>query len=121
VYEVVFYQDVKGRSELLDYIELLNDRAVTSKNERIMLKQLRFHINILESQGTRAGEAFVKHIQNDLWELRPGNNRILFFTWYENKIVLLHFFRKKTSKTPKTEIEKALSEMKDWKGRYDHE
>lgn len=82
-----------------------------------MLKQIRFYINILENLGARAGEPFVKHIQDEIWELRPGNNRIVFFAWYENKIVLLHHFRKVTNKTPKNEIEKAVYEIGDWKGR----
>ena len=89
--------------------------------ERIILKQIRFYINILEKLGTRAGENFVKHIQDEVWELRPGNNRILFFAWYENKIVLLHHFSKTTNKTPKREIKKALYEIEDWKRRYNNE
>jgi len=117
VYEVIFYQDSKGDSELLEFIEKLNEKAATSKNERIILKQIRFYINVLENLGTRAGEPFVKHIQDVLWELRPGENRILFFMWYENKIVLLHHFTKKTNKTPKREIEKALYEITEWRRR----
>lgn len=119
MYEVMFYNDANGCSELLDFIDELNKKASVSKNERIMLKQIRFYINILESLGTRAGEPFVKHIQDEVWELRPGNNRILFFAWFENKIVLLHHFRKTTNKTPRCEIEKAINEIKDWKGRND--
>lgn len=117
--DIIFYQDIRGCSELLEFIEMLNNKADSSKNERIMLKQLRFYINMLESLGTRAGEPFVKHIQDEIWELRPGTNRVLFFSWYENKIVLLHHFRKTTNKTPKSEIEKAINEIKDWKGRND--
>ncbi len=117
MYEIIFYQDVKGDSELLQWIETLNSRAAKSKDDRIMLKQLRFNINILEKLGTRAGTPFVKHIQDDLWELRPGVNRIMFFTWHKNKLVLLHQFRKTTNKTPKSEIDKAVREIQDWKDR----
>lgn len=121
MYEIIFYEDSKGFSELLEFIKILNNKATTSKNERIMLKQIRFYINILENLGTRAGEPFVKHIQDEVWELRPGNNRILFFAWCKNKIVLLHHFRKTTNKTPKSETQKALNEIKDWKGRNSYE
>jgi len=119
VYDIIFYQDTKGYSELLVYIEILNTKACKSKNERIMLKQIRFYINILERLGTRAGEPFIKHIQDEIWEIRPGNNRILFFAWSDNKIVLLNHFRKTTNKTPKNEIEKAINKIKDWKERND--
>jgi phage-related protein len=119
MYTIIFYEDKNGHSELLEFVEMLNKKALTSKNERIMLKQIRFHINILEQLGSRAGEPFVKHIQDKVWEIRPGNNRVLFFSWIENKIVLLHHFRKKTNKTPKKEIEKAIKEINDWKERND--
>lgn len=118
MYEIIFYRGSKGHSELLDFIETLNQKANSSKNERIMLKQIRFYINILQNLGTRAGEPFVKHIQDEIWEIRPGNNRILFFIWRENKIVILHHFRKTTNKTPKKKIEKAICKIKDWKERY---
>lgn len=117
MYDIIFYQDNTGHSELLEFIQTLDKKAVTSKSERIMLKQIRFHINILEKLGTRAGDPYVKHIQNEIWEIRPGDNRILFFTWFENRIVLLHQFRKTTNKIPKTEVEKAQREIIDWKER----
>lgn len=117
--DIIFYQDGTGKSELLEFIKDLDKRAVTSKSERVMLKQIRFHINILEMNGTRAGEPYVKHIQDEVWEIRPGNNRILFFAWIDNKIVLLHQFRKTTKKTPKSEVEKAHREILDWKERND--
>ena len=119
MYEIIFYQDSKGYSDLLNYIEELNEKSLSSKNERIILKQIRFYINILERLGTIAGEPYVKHIKGDIWELRPGKNRILFFSWYKNKIVLLHIFRKTTNKTPKREIDKAVNEMIEWKERYE--
>ena len=65
MYKIIFYKGKNGVSELLEFISDLNNKAATSKNERIMLKQIRFYINILEKLGTRAGEPFVKHIQDE--------------------------------------------------------
>ena len=53
----------------------------------------------------------------DIWELRLGNNRVLFFYHRDNTFVLLHHFRKKTQKTPKREINKAKAERDDWISR----
>ena len=50
-------------------------------------------------------------------ELRPGNNRVLFFYHKDDTYVLLHQFRKKTQKTPRREIDKAMIERDDWKSR----
>lgn len=49
-----------------------------------------------------------------IWELRPLRDRILFFAYIDNKIVLLSHFQKKTQKTPKREIKKAEKLMNDY-------
>lgn len=60
----------------------------------------------------------IKNIKDEIFELRPGKNRILFFSvTSDNKFILLHGFKKKTQKTPKKEIEKAEQELKDYKRR----
>jgi len=59
-------------------------------------------------------ENITKHIENDIWELRPGNNRIFYFYHKDNTYVLLHIFRKKTQKTPKREIIRAKAERDDY-------
>ena len=40
--------------------------------------------------------------------------RIFYFTYYKNKYVLLHGFIKKTSKTPRSETERAKTYMNDY-------
>ena len=55
--------------------------------------------------------------KDDIWELRPGNNRVLFFYHKDDTYVLLHHFRTKTQKTPPREIERAKSERDDWISR----
>ncbi len=58
-----------------------------------------------------------KHIDEDLWELRPGNNRIFYFFYNDNCFVLLHSFRKKAQKTPRREIDKAKAKRDDYLSR----
>ena len=67
--------------------------------------------------GTAAGEPYVKHLDGDIWELRPLRDRILFFAWDGNSFILLSCFMKSTQKTPKREIEKAKRLMEDFKKR----
>ena len=67
--------------------------------------------------GTNAGEPYIKHIEQEIWELRPLKDRILFVSWFEDSYVLLHVFRKRTQKTPEREIEKAKRELEDLKQR----
>ncbi len=91
------------------------------KDSRIKLNKIRDYIKILSENGTQAGEPFMKHIDGEIWELRPLRDRILFVGWVNGSYVLLHQFMKKTQKTPAREIEKAKRELADLRerGRYD--
>ena len=58
-----------------------------------------------------------RHLQGEIWELRPVSIRILFSLITADKYLLLHAFNKTTRKTPSREIEKASRELADYKGR----
>ena len=66
-------------------------------------------------------EFITKHLEDGIWELRPGNNRVFYFFYENNTFVLLHQFRKKSQKTPKREIVKAKSERIDYLSRKEHD
>ncbi|MGZ4110954.1 MAG: type II toxin-antitoxin system RelE/ParE family toxin, partial [Tumebacillaceae bacterium] len=80
------------------------------------------YVERLKVKGTWNGLPFTKFLEDGIWELRPGNLRILFFVLNE-KYVLLHFFFKTTNKTPRMELEHAKKERDDWLNRHfaDHE
>lgn len=63
--------------------------------------------------GTQAGEPYIKHLDGEIWELRPLRDRILFVAWHNGSYVLLHSFMKKTQKTPAREIAQAKRELAD--------
>lgn len=107
MFEVIFYFNRQGKSEVLDFLDNLSIKSQTSKTDSINREKILTYISALQKYGTRIGRPYVKHIENELWELRPLKNRIFFFYWKNNKFVLLHYFIKKTQKTPKKEIEKA--------------
>lgn len=117
MYTVEFYEKANGESELWDFLENLRAKADTSKDARIQLKQISLYIQLLENNGTRLPDNITKHIGDDIWELRPGNNRIFYFYFENDTFVLLHQFHKKTKKTPRREIEKAKSERDDYLSR----
>ena len=105
MYQIHFYQDRAGNQPVKDYIKELE--CGNSKDNRIKLNKIRDYMRILELKGTRAGEPFVKHLEDEIWELRPLRDRILFAAWNGDGFILLSYFVKKTQKTPKREIEKA--------------
>ena len=117
MYKIVFYEKSDGTSDLWDFLEKLRQKAQTNKDARIQLKQIRLHIQLLQENGTRLPNNITKHLVEDIWELRPGNNRVLYFYHKEDTFVLLHHFRKKTQKTPMSELEKAKREINDYIAR----
>ena len=69
---------------------------------------------MLRENGLALGIPYVKHLEGEIWELRPLRNRILFAYIKNDKFVLLNMFVKKTQKAPKKEIEKAKRLLKDY-------
>ncbi|WP_238390163.1 type II toxin-antitoxin system RelE/ParE family toxin [Veillonella sp. R32] len=115
-----FYYDKKGKSEIVDFLDALQVRSKTSKTDRVNREKILAYIGALSRYGTRIGAPYVKHIEDDIWELRPLKNRIFFFYWKDNKFVLLHHFIKKSQKTPSKEISRAKSNLQDFLGRNDN-
>ncbi len=76
-------------------------------------------MEILETYGTEIGEPYVKHIQSEgqIYELRPLRDRFFFVYKQENRYIILNHFTKKTQKTPKRQIEKALKLIKNFNER----
>ncbi|MDR3325233.1 MAG: type II toxin-antitoxin system RelE/ParE family toxin [Spirochaetaceae bacterium] len=115
MFEVVFYKNKNGNEPVFEYIKELLARK--DKNSRINANKINDYIQILSEHGTRAGEPYVKHLDDDIWELRPLRNRILFAAHKGSVFVLLHYFMKQSAKTPKREIEKAKQNFADFIAR----
>ena len=69
---------------------------------------------LLSLNGTFLPDSITKHLTENIWELRPGANRIFYFYCDNDTYVLLHHFRKKSNKTPRREIDKAKAERDDY-------
>ena len=112
--DVIFYSDSRGQEPVANFINDLMERSHKDKNARINFNKVVMYIDLLCEKGTRVGEPVVKHLDGDIWELRPLDNRILF-AYYKDKIyILLHHFVKKTNKTPPADIEQAKRNLADY-------
>jgi len=112
LYRILIYKDANGNQPIKKYLTELAENS--DKDSRIKLNKIDYHLQALRKYGTRAGEPFIKHIDGDIWELRPLRDRFFFFSWQGDKFVLLHHFVKKTNKTPPKEIEQAKRNLKDF-------
>ena len=112
MFEIIIYQDRNGKSQIIDFLKELT--SAKGKDARINANKVNDYIQALATYGTYIGEPVCKHLEGDIWELRPLSNRILFAVLIEGKFVLLHQFVKKTKKTPKREIDQAKQELIDY-------
>lgn len=117
MYDIEFYEDRDGKSEVYDYIKELKKN--NSKENKQKVKKIDLYIDLLSEYGLSLTEPYIKKIENEIWELRPLRDRILFASWCNNKFILLSVFLKKTQKTPKREIEKVKRLLEDYKKRCD--
>lgn len=88
------------------------EKFICSLEKPTIAKTLRV-INLLEEFGGKLGMPHSKKIIGNLLELRiPGKQEVrIFYTFCEDKIILLHGFVKKAQKTPEKEVQKALGKL----------
>lgn len=94
--------------EIIAYKEYYRDfMAKLSEKERMKIRRAL----LLFSDTERIPSHFIKYIEDDIYEFRVnyGNNEFrIFFIYDGDKLVILfNAFRKKTQKTPRSEILKA--------------
>ena len=121
MFKILFYKDKNGYSDIQEYLDILQERGKTSKTARINHEKILAYITLLKRSGTQIGKPVVRYIGGDIWELRPLDNRILFFFWNGNGFVLLSHFMKRTDKTPDKEKTKATRRMVDYLERKQNE
>ena len=117
MFPIEIYTDANGKSEINSYLETLKNNQ--TKDNRIKRDKIYAYMRILQCGALSIGIPYIKHIDGEIWELRPLRDRILFAYLNNNRFILLTVFMKRTAKTPKREIEKAKKILKDYKRRCD--
>jgi phage-related protein len=112
MYDIIIYHDKNGNSQILEFLKKLTNSK--GKGARVNANKVNDYIQALATYGTYIGEPVCKHLDGEIWELRPLSNRILFAGLVNGKFILLHQFVKKTQKTPKREIDQAKRELTDY-------
>jgi len=110
-YKVYYYRDSQNRRvPVFEYIEKLS-----SKEKAKVLKYIDF---LRENKGI-LDEPYSKYVKDKIRELivdfSRNRHRVFYVVVIGKKIILLHAFLKKTTKTPKREIVRALDNFEDYK------
>ena len=78
-------------------------------------------LQILQEKGNLLREPYSKHINDGIFEIRGkvGSDitRVLYFFYYDKKIILTNGFIKKTDKTPVNEVKLAKIRRKAYLDR----
>ncbi len=113
MWDVNFYKTEDNSTPVIDFLDSLNVK---------MRAKALHELNILEQFGTSLREPHSKSINDGIFELRikigSDISRIFYFFRIGNKIILTNGFIKKTKKTPKGEIDKAIKYKTDYERRY---
>ncbi len=87
------------------------------KDSRIKLNKLNDYIELLSQHGTRAGQPYIKHLDAEIWELRPLRDRILFVAWLWIKFCLAASFCQKDAKDTQTRDRKSQARVARFEGK----
>ena len=112
-YKIELYENIDGKTPVLEFILSLNPKQQA---------KIYREIDLLEKFGNELHYPHVDTIKgkkyNGLWELRieltSNIFRIFYFLPENNKVILLHGIVKKKQKTPKKELNTALDRMNEY-------
>ncbi len=109
--EIVFYQNSRGKSEILEYLEKLHSSKSSKDNE--LASDISVLINKIQIMGNSEFDPSIKKLRKDIWEAKIKNIRLLFGKT-NSGYVFLNYFIKKDRKTPEKEIKKAERRYKNF-------
>ena len=110
--KVIFYDLPNGSMPAQDFLDSLE-----IKMQAKMVRTIAF----LQENGSDLREPYSEYLQDGILELRAkvGSNisRVLYFFFDGKKAILTHGFIKKTQKTPRKEIDRALRYKEEYFSR----
>lgn len=108
-FDVQFYMMADGKCPIMTFLDQI-DKKLRTKAVKM--------IELLEDYGNDLRMPYSRHLEDGIFELRiaQGSNivRIIYFFWFERKIILTNGYIKKTQKAPSEEILLAKKFKKDY-------
>lgn len=113
MFQVEFYEKEDGDIPVENF---LNSLDIKMRNKILMI------LNVLQEKGNQLREPYSKYLEDGIFEVRGkvGNDisRVLYFFYYNGKIIITNGFIKKSQKTPKNEIKLAKEYRKEYLERF---
>ena len=90
-FNIYYFIDERGQKPVKEFI----DRLSWKEQAKVMA-----YLVELRQQGHNLRRPMADYIGDGIYELRPKDNRIFYFLFLKDNVVLLHALRKKTDKIP---------------------
>lgn len=98
-------------------MEILVDKRVEKFIKKLSnVEQARVlrYLDLFKMYGFTLPGKYLKKLSSNLWELRPGDLRLLFGeSTQSGNLIIVHCFKKKTQKTPQKELEVGIARLKE--------
>lgn len=94
-----YFIDERGRNPVKEFIKSLS----VKEREKILA-----YLAELYNQGHNLRRPMADYLGNGIYELRPKDNRIFYFFFMRDSVVLVHAIKKKTDKIPENDRELCL-------------
>lgn len=108
-FKIIAYEKASGEVPVEEFLDVVNPK---------MRAKIYGLISILQEKGNELREPYSKHLGDGIFELRckfgSDVTRVLYFFYYNGRIILTNGFVKKTRKTPKEEIQIAKDRRRDF-------
>ena len=95
-FKLIAYEKENGKVPVEEFLDSINPK---------MRAKLYGLMGILQEKGNMLRKPYSKHLEDGIFELRcqfgTDITRVLYFFFYEGKIIMTNGFVKKTQKTPK--------------------
>ena len=100
---VSFFIDERGHRPVREFI----DQLPLKEQAKIIA-----YLAELKRQGNNLHRPMADYLGEGIYELRPRDNRVFYFFFLRENVVLLHAIRKKTDKIPQRDIDLCLKRKK---------
>lgn len=121
MYEIDFYEDKDGYSEIQDFFDDLDQS--NEKSKKVLFGKITHQLDVLQNLGPMLHEPQAKYLKgyrHPLFELRPMPERIFYAALSDGRYVLLSHYTKKQNSTDPRQVDRALRLLDDWLSRKEN-
>jgi len=113
MFDVEYYETANGKCPTAEFFDDLNKETELPNVMRLL--------DMLKEEGYLLPRPHAAYLRNGIYELRirtiHRHIRLLYFFYHQEAIMVSHGLIKKTNKVPDYEIDKAISNKKDFEVR----